>query len=91
MTSLSTPGDRAARGRRTAAAVRQVLRSAGIPLLRPDQDAPVGAWVHANGYRDGEAVVQVLGSHKEFLRAREVLQERWLVRFDRLGQVWVVS
>lgn len=80
--------------RRLATAVRQELSAAGFRMLRANQDAPLGVaatTVRANEYREGDVVVQVLGGHAEFLRAREVLGQRWQVRYDRLGHVWLVS
>lgn len=90
--NVCTP-TRTAAAQRLAAAVRQHLETAGFQVLRGNQDAPLGvasATVRANEYREGDVVVQVLGDHAEFLRAREVLGTKWQVRYDRLGHVWLV-
>lgn len=75
--------NRAAAARRLATAVRQALGAADFQCASPS--------VYANQYREGDVVVQVLDNHAEFLRAREVLGQRWQVRYDRLGHVWQVS
>jgi len=72
----------------------RALSAVGFRMLRANQDAPLdvaATTVRSNQYREGDVVVQVLGGHTEFLRAREVLGQRWQVRYDRLGHVWLVS
>lgn len=84
---------RRSRGRRLATQVRAELRATGFTVCRVNQEPPdglPGTWVYANDIRDGQITVQVIGSHQEFLRAREVLEGTWLVRYDRLGHVWTV-